>query len=174
MKWRTEGYLKEFFTQIPDVVAHRITFSAEGFFSPNFLIKLAISEDTPFVVCQQVGKVVFLSCQMNLMPVTVDFSLFWINSKSVEGDNHLFLHAEHLKTGMAFQYRHDYIKCRNIFFLEFNYQYTSDIITPLNAPLKNLTKNKRIVTYTAHPLATAHCFFFDFYFTRITISTSRS
>ncbi len=116
--------------QIPDVVAYRIAFPAEGFFSPYFLIKLSISKDTPLVVCQQAEQVVFLRCQMDFLPVTVDFSLFRINGKSGEGDNRFFLHAEHLKTGMAFQYCHDFIKCRRIFFLKFNYQYASDTITP--------------------------------------------
>lgn len=143
MKRRTGGCLKEFFAQILDVAAHRIAFPAEWFFSPYFLIKLPISEDTPLVVCQQAEQVVFLRCQMDFLPVTVDFPLFRINGKSGEEDNRFLLHAKHFKTRMAFQYCHDFIICHGLFFFEFNYQYASDTVTPLNAPLKYLTEKTR-------------------------------
>ncbi|MEQ3403791.1 hypothetical protein [Dorea formicigenerans] len=82
IEWGIRGRLEQLFPQITDVAAHRITFISDCVLAPYSLINLLIGKDTVSVCHQKAEDFIFLHCQLNLLIVTIYFSLVHVNFKT--------------------------------------------------------------------------------------------
>ena len=62
--------------------SHRITFIFDCVLAPYSLINLLIGKDTVSVCHQKAEDFIFLHCQLNLLIVTIYFSLVHVNFKT--------------------------------------------------------------------------------------------
>lgn len=82
IEWGIRGRLEQLFPQITDVATHRITFISDCVLAPYSLINLLIGKDTVSVCHQKAEDFIFLHCRLNLLIVTIYFSLVHVNFKT--------------------------------------------------------------------------------------------